>query len=600
MNRRDFLRTAAALSVLPAGCSHFSNGGVLRRNQPGDAGWPSAAQWEKLNQAVSGRLIAVQSPIEAIKTNGTGREELFRKLKNPYFIGDDPALTQTSGWVDAWTTAPSVYAVAAMNAVDVAAAVNFAREHKLRLVVKGGGHSYQGTSNAADSLLVWTRRMNEIVLHEGFVPQGCAGSQSPQPAVSIGAGAIWAQAYHAVSVVGGRYVQGGGCTTVGVAGLIQSGGFGSFSKKYGTAAAGLLEAEIVTADGAVRIANACTNPDLFWALKGGGGGSFGVVTKVTLRTRELPNYFGGVFGTIKTNSDEAFRKLIARTMIFYREQLFNPHWGEQVRFDGSNVLNVSMVFQGLNREQALEIWRPLIEWIKASPGEYTVQREIVALDIPARDFWNPDALRKSLPGAIALDDRPNAPSGNFLWEGDHGQVGWVVHGYKSVWLPASLLATEKEARLVDSLFAASRHWSVSLHFNKGLAGAAAPEINAVRDTATNPAVLEAFALAIIATGEGPAFPGIPGHEPNVAAARDHAGSVARATAALLELVPAAGSYVSESDYFEQSWQRSFWGANYPRLAAVKRKYDREGLFFVHHGVGSEAWSADGFTRLAEG
>ena len=149
---------------------------------------------------------------------------------------------------------------------DVAAAVDFAREHNLRLVVKGGGHSYLGTSNAPDSLLIWTRAMNDIALHEAFVPQGCA--QPPQPAVSVGAGAIWLHVYDAVTTKAGRYVQGGGCTTVGVAGLIQSGGFGSFSKNYGTAAASLLEAEVVTADGTVRIANACTNPDLFWGAQG--------------------------------------------------------------------------------------------------------------------------------------------------------------------------------------------------------------------------------------------------------------------------------------------------------------------------------------------
>ena len=57
---------------------------------------------------------------------------------------------------------------------------------------------------------------------------------------------------------------------------------------FGMAAASLLEAEVVTADGKVLVANACTNPDLFWALKGGGGGAFGVVTKVTLATHELP------------------------------------------------------------------------------------------------------------------------------------------------------------------------------------------------------------------------------------------------------------------------------------------------------------------------
>src|SRR5213075_3019838 len=123
----------------------------------------------------------------------------------------------------------------------------------------------------------------------------------------------------AVTSRAGRYVQGGGCTTVGVAGLIQSGGFGSFSKGFGTAASSLLEAEIVTADGAVRVANACTNPDLFWALKGGGGGSWGVVTKVTLRTHDLPEFFGYAGGTIKAGSDAAFRRLIDRFVAFYRE-----------------------------------------------------------------------------------------------------------------------------------------------------------------------------------------------------------------------------------------------------------------------------------------
>ena len=67
---------------------------------------------------------------------------------------------------------------------------------------------------------------------------------------------------------------------------------------------------------------------------------------------------------------------------------------------------------------------------------------------------------------------------------------------------------------------------------------------------------------------------------------------------LRKLVPDAGSYVSESNFFEPRWQQSLWGSNYPRLLAVKKQYDPNGLFFVHHGVGSENWSADGFTKLA--
>jgi len=55
--------------------------------------------------------------------------------------------------------------------------------------------------------------------------------------------------------------------------------------------------------------------------------------------------------------------------------------------------------------------------------------------------------------------------------------------------------------------------------------------------------------------------------------------------------------VSESNYFEKGWQQSYWGTNHPRLGAIKKKYDPEGLFFVHNGVGSEEWSADGFVKL---
>jgi hypothetical protein len=280
MKRRHFLKHAAAIPVLALGCSHVSNSSTKReagtaahrRLRPGDSAWPSESSWERLNGQVGGRLISVQSPVAEFQNRPASESaaEFFRKLKNPYYIGDEPGLTQTSGWVDAWTSRASAYAVAARRTEDVVAAVNFARDNNLRLVVKGGGHSYQGTSCSADSLLIWTRAMNEAVLHSAFVGDGCEGQQPPQPAVTLGAGAIWAQAYRAVTTEGGRYVQGGGCTNVGVAGLIQSGGFGSFSKNFGLAAAALLEAEVVTADGTVRIANACTHPDLFWGLKGGG------------------------------------------------------------------------------------------------------------------------------------------------------------------------------------------------------------------------------------------------------------------------------------------------------------------------------------------
>jgi FAD/FMN-containing dehydrogenase len=151
--------------------------------------------------------------------------------------------------------------------------------------------------------------------------------------------------------------------------------------------------------------------------------------------------------------------------------------------------------------------------------------------------------------------------------------------------------------LVDAVFESSRHWGWALHFNKGLAGAPAEAVAAARRTATNPAVLDAFALAIIASTGPPAYPGMPGPGPDLAAARSAAASVDKAMDALLKVAPTAGAYVAESDYFQREWQSAFWGPNYARLAAVKRACDPKGLFIVHHGVGSEYWSDDGFTRV---
>jgi FAD/FMN-containing dehydrogenase len=584
--------TAAVSADRTSGHSSFS------RVRPSDAAWPGAARWEKLNRDVGGRLIKVKPLLaDCGNVNDAACRDELRALKNPYYVGDQPAGTQSVGWVDGWMTAPSAYAVAARTTADVVAAVNFARENRLRLVVKGGGHSYQGTSACADSLLIWTRAMNDIVLHDAFIGQGCEGKQRPQPAVTVGAGCVWMHVYDAVTTKAGRYVQGGGCATVGVAGLIQSGGFGSFSKNFGTAGGGLLQAEVVTADGRARIVNACSDPDLFWGIKGGGGGSLGVVTRLTLRMRELPDVFGAVIVTIKAALDAAFRRLIGRFVSFYGDSLMNPHWGESVTFGADNTFAANMVFQGMNEAQAATVWRTFFDWIAGSPEDFAITTPAIIRGIPARDRWNAEYLKKNLPLRVFADQRPGAPEASVWFAEQNTELGAFFHGYQSIWLPASLLHKDRQSRFVDALFAATRHWAVALHFNKGLAGTNAADVAAARDTAMNPAVLDAFALAIIAGGVPAAYAALAGQPLDLTTAHKNAAAIGGAGAALRNVVPEAGSYVSESNFFDGNWQRSFWGPNYPRLRAVKQKYDPDGLFFVHHGVGSEAWSADGFTRM---
>ena len=229
--------------------------------------------------------------------------------------------------------------------------------------------------------------------------------------------AIWMQAYDAVTTKNGAYVQGGGCTTVGVAGLVQSGGFGSFSKHYGTAAAGLLEADVVTADGKIRTVNACTDPDLFWALKGGGGGTFGVVTKLTLRVRELPEFCGGAIFRVKATSDEAFQKLLLYFVNFYHDRLCNDHWGEQAHIGGDNALEVSMVSHALSTEEARRVWQPFLDWVGRSPGLYTIEPGMILGSMPARHWWDPEWRKQQHQDAFVSDSRPGASPTQRVVEG---------------------------------------------------------------------------------------------------------------------------------------------------------------------------------------
>src|SRR5262249_32016654 len=131
MNRRRVLLGSIGTAMMggfPMQSVCAQSGG-FRRVRPSDAAWPSKERWDELKSQVGGRLIAVRSPLVACvgKPAGAECDAVFKQLRNPYFIGDDPALTQTLGWIGGWTSQPSVYAVAAENAADVAAAVNFAR-----------------------------------------------------------------------------------------------------------------------------------------------------------------------------------------------------------------------------------------------------------------------------------------------------------------------------------------------------------------------------------------------------------------------------------------------------------------------------------------
>jgi FAD/FMN-containing dehydrogenase len=352
----------------------------------------------------------------------------------------------------------------------------------------------------------------------------------------------------------------------------------------------------VTADGAILTVNACKHPDLFQALKGGGAG-FGVTTRLTLATRPLPDRFGYLGQTITAASDAGFRRLIAEFCRFAKDALINPHWGEQVTFKPDNSLVFAMDYQGLSEEEVRAAWAPFWDWITDNPGDIAKVSDLELVSMPGRNWWDAVYREQHRPGSIVLDKRANAAPGNFWWSGNSGEVGIFLGGYESIWLPENLLAPENRDELVDALFAASRHYATTLHFNKGLAGATPARRAEARDTPIHPSMIDAFALAIIGGGQLQKYPGVRGHEPDMVHARIDAKRIAAAFGALRAVAPDSGSYSSEMSFFEDKWREVAWGPHYDSLLATKQKYDPDGLFTGHHQVGSEFWSADGFTRL---
>ena len=173
--------------------------------------------------------------------------------------------------------------------------VKFAAKHNLRLVVKATGHDWYGRSYAPDSVVLWTHKRKKMTWHDAFV---ATGSSTAVPAVTVESGVQFSDMYPAAQATPypndpqGRksIVMGGTCDSVGVGGCWMGGCYGPFTKLFGNRAINLLEAKIVLANGTLVTCSESQHPELFWTIRGGGGGNTGVVTQLTARTHPAPQY----------------------------------------------------------------------------------------------------------------------------------------------------------------------------------------------------------------------------------------------------------------------------------------------------------------------
>ena len=238
-----------------------------------------------------------------VKIPETSLDELRRTLSGQVITPEDAEYDEARKvWNGDIDRRPAAIAMC-RNVADVQAALGFARKEGLPIAVRSGGHSFPGHSVADGALVIDLRQINQVSLDPAA------------QRVTVGGGAVWSEV-DAVTVPQGLAVTGGHVTHTGVAALTLGGGMGHLMRGFGLSSDNLLHAEIVTADGRVLQASETENPDLFWAIRGGGG-NFGIATRLEFQLHPMPEtVFGGMVFYSPENGPELMRRYneICKTM----------------------------------------------------------------------------------------------------------------------------------------------------------------------------------------------------------------------------------------------------------------------------------------------
>ena len=340
--------------------------------------------------------------------------------------------------------------------------------------------------------------MNAIVLHDAFVGAGCEGRAEPQPAVSIEAGRNWRQAYQRGDDQGGTLRTGrrlhDGRRRRSRSGRRLRKLFQGFWHRRGEPDRGRDRDRRRRGQDRQRLL--VSRPLL---------GAQGRRRRVRRRHPRDPAHAraprhssAASFATIKATSDDAARRLIGKIDRILSRRRFSIRTGaSRSASRPGSVVSISMVFQGLGQQEAEAVWRPFFDWVAASPQDFAIVSAPRIGALPAQRFWDP-ALLKRFPASSSADDRAGAPADNIFWAGNRARRVGSGTPTSPPGSPASLLeAGPSGERFADALFrrgaALARGSCISTRGSR----AAGPEaIAAARETAMNPAVVDAFALAI--------------------------------------------------------------------------------------------------------
>lgn len=536
---------------------------------PGDLEWPSDDDWEALDSATDGPLLKPLPQAHICYSNGTGIsvdnatcQAMTSSWTDPFFHTEDP-IEMLSPLYGGMTCQPPsiftetntctqggypVYVVNATNVADIQAAVNFARNTGIRLVIKNTGHDFAGKSAGAGSLSIWTHHFKELA----FLPD-YSSSEYTGPAIKAGVGIQGYELYAAADKLG-VVGMGGECPTVGVTGgWLQGGGHSPVSSLWGMGADQALGFEVVTSDGQFVTANKDTNADLYWALRGGGGGNFGVVTSVVMKVHYDVSISAAswTFATGGNVTAEQFKAGMKAYFETFPEGADNGIYAYFKIFNRAGSMSFSMQPYFAPGKDMAETKALLAPWIS--------QMEVlkIPLDIKWQEFDSfYTAYNASFPVGNVNNQGVATASRMFPRENWANETIWNA--------------------TFDGM------WS-SLEAGNALIGyniAPSWERGGYTNAPVNPAWRNAISFIIT----GVVTDMTKSWAEQLEQRQNFTDTVMQDWR---DLTPGSGSYLSEADRLEPNFQWAFWGSFYPKLLEVKKKYDPYNLFYAAQSVGSE-------------
>ncbi|PFH45424.1 hypothetical protein AMATHDRAFT_71699 [Amanita thiersii Skay4041] len=426
---------------------------------------------------------------------------------------------------------------------DVKQALKFSRKTGIPIIIKNTGHDYKGRSSAPGSLALWTHNLKNISYKPDFIPEGCKGTVGPQPAVTMGAGIQWMDAY-AFADKNNITLVGGSDRSVGAAGgWLQGGGHGALTNTMGLGVDRVLEYKVVTPDGRYRTANACQNKDLFFALRGGGGGTFGVVLESTILAAP-PVKLQTVIVSFPTKNATLTRELWT-ILVDNGIKWADEGWG------GYGVANVAILLNPkMGKEEAQESMRPLIEFGERLKADTSQQgSKLVVTEFPTWkaffDVFTGDFT--SITGVnLALASRLVSRT-NFATPGSRSELVTALQKAETA-TPGliMLIAAPSTFPYVPGATSVTEKWRTSVY-----------HVTVVAPWKWNATKKEIRARYTDAS---------------------------RSIDALRKITEDA-AYVNEADVYEPNHEVAFWGSNYPELLRIKNKYDPDHLLDCWHCVG---------------